>query len=66
MDIVHGVAEQGGSAAQACRTLIAHAALQWRKHEGDYRDDITATVLWLPDVVRALSTASSAATEVCG
>ena len=31
--------------------LIAHAALQCCQHEGDYRDDITATVLWLAEIL---------------
>jgi len=36
------------------RYLIAKAALCWRRFEGDYRDDITAIVLYLSDVVSAL------------
>jgi serine/threonine protein phosphatase PrpC len=58
VDIVHGAIEDGGAPSDACRTacrqLIAHAALEWRTQEGDYRDDISATVLWLPDMVRFL------------
>ena len=38
----------------ACRYLIGSAALQWRQNEGDYRDDITATILYLPDIVKQL------------
>ena len=34
--------------------LIMQSALQWRKHEGHYRDDITAYVIYLPPVVEAL------------
>ena len=36
------------------RWLIAKAAMEWRRHEGDYRDDISATVMRLPDVVKQL------------
>ena len=55
IDIVHKCCnDQGMSPTDACRYLIGSAALEWRQHEGDYRDDITATVLWLPDITRAL------------
>ena len=46
--------DKGLPALDACRFLIAKAALCWRKFEGDYRDDITAIVVYLPDVVTAL------------
>ena len=46
--------DKGLPALDACRFLIAKAALNWRKFEGDYRDDITAIVVYLPDVVTAL------------
>ena len=39
----------------ACRYLIARAAVCWRKHEGDYRDDITALVVYLDEVIAVLS-----------
>ena len=47
------IGEQGPT--NACRMLIAQSALEWRKHEGAYRDDITAIVLHLPSVVRELA-----------
>ena len=40
--------EQGKPALDACRFLIAKAALLWRTNEGQYRDDITAIVAFLP------------------
>ena len=40
--------EQGKPALDACRFLIAKAALLWRTNEGQYRDDITAIVIYLP------------------
>ena len=46
--------DKGLPALDACRFLITKAALCWRKFEGDYRDDITAIVVYLPDVVTAL------------
>lgn len=46
--------DKGLPALDACRFLIAKAALCWRKFEGDYRDDITAIVVYLGDVVTAL------------
>ena len=55
VDIVHKCSEQGMAPTEACRYLIGSAALEWRQNEGDYRDDITATVLWLPDIVKALA-----------
>ena len=61
---VGGAREQGMSPTGACRQLIARAALEWRRHEGEYRDDITATVLWLPDVVRELTSGAPAAAAV--
>jgi len=38
--------EEGkGDASIACQDLIETAALRWKEHEGDYRDDITAVVV---------------------
>ena len=34
--------------------LHAPYLTEWRRHEGDYRDDITALVIFLPAVVEAL------------
>ena len=54
VEIVNTCFEQNMTPVDACKLLIAHAAVQWKQHEGDYRDDITATVLWLPEVVQQL------------
>jgi len=40
----------GQSARVACTNLMAHAALRWRREEGNYRDDITAICAYLPCV----------------
>lgn len=37
-------------ASVACEALIKAASEQWHKHEGDYRDDITAMVIRLKDL----------------
>jgi hypothetical protein len=47
---------EGKRAMDACRLLIAKAALAWRINEGHYRDDITAIVAYLPPLVEGLST----------
>mmetsp|Transcript_33527 Transcript_33527/g.88288 ORF Transcript_33527/g.88288 Transcript_33527/m.88288 type:complete len:97 (+) Transcript_33527:130-420(+) len=52
--IVDQFYSNGQSALEACRFLIARAALSWRKFEGQYRDDITAIVVYLPAVVSGL------------
>ena len=41
---------RGEPAIAATRFLIAKAALAWRTEEDDYRDDITAIVLYLNDL----------------
>ena len=46
--IVDRFHSNGQPAIEACRFLIARAALSWRQCEGDYRDDITAIVVYLP------------------
>ena len=45
---------EGKRAMDACRLLIAKAALAWRLNEGSYRDDITAIVAYLPPLVEGL------------
>ena len=45
-----GFLERGEPAIVAARFLIAKAALAWRCEEGDYRDDITAIVLYIKDL----------------
>jgi len=54
VQIVHTLCKAGKSAEDACRMLIAKAAMCWRHYEGDYRDDITAIVVKLQPVVRML------------
>jgi serine/threonine protein phosphatase PrpC len=59
--VVHGVMGQGSAptppngaegqrarAAEACRKLCELSSIEWKKHEGDYRDDITGIVCRLP------------------
>ncbi len=50
VETVGGFLERGEPAIQAARFLIAMAALAWKTEEGDYRDDITAVVVYLDDV----------------
>jgi len=38
----------GQPASVACTNLMASAAMCWRREEGNYRDDITALVAYLP------------------
>jgi len=44
------------SATEACTRLIETAAAKWRQEEGDYRDDITAIVVRLEEVVKDMAT----------
>ena len=53
---------RGLPALDACRFLIAKAALCWRNFEGDYRDDITAIVVFLPCFGEADTTSRSLGT----
>jgi serine/threonine protein phosphatase PrpC len=55
VQIVNQFYSAGRPAMDACRFLIAKAAVLWRKYEGDYRDDITAVVMYLPPVMRILN-----------
>ena len=55
VDIVAPFYRDGKRAFAACKWLIANAAARWKHNEGDYRDDITAIVLWLPAVTTALA-----------
>ena len=43
-----GAVEAEEPASVACTYLIAKAAYKWREVEGDYRDDISAIVVYLP------------------
>ena len=47
VEIVGGFLERGETAVSAARFLIAKAAMAWKIEEGDYRDDITAIVIFL-------------------
>ena len=49
-EIVAGFLARGEPASAATRFLIAKAALAWRTEEDDYRDDITAIVLYLQEL----------------
>jgi len=49
-EVVSGFMARGEPAVRATRFLIAKAALAWRMEEGDYRDDITAVVLYLNEL----------------
>ena len=45
--------QDGKPAKAACTNLIALSAVSWRRAEGNYRDDITAIVVYLPCLPRA-------------
>ena len=55
MKIVDLFYQKGLPAMDATRYLIAKAAVAWRKFEGDYRDDITAIVVYLDRVLDVFS-----------
>jgi serine/threonine protein phosphatase PrpC len=57
--IVYDFYQKGAPALDAVRYLIAKAAVCWRRYEGDYRDDITAVVVYLQ------ATTSLLVNEVC-
>ena len=42
------------SAMKATKALIALSTFKWAQEEGDYRDDITAIVVFLPDLLDSL------------
>ena len=52
---------QGRSAGEACERLISIATAAWKAEEGDYRDDITCIVLYLPCFTRAEDAPDAAA-----
>ena len=58
-EIVHGFLSRGDPAFAATRFLIAKAAMAWSIEEGDYRDDISVIVIFLPALMEALSSASA-------
>jgi len=51
---VGGFLAQGQAATAAARFLIAKAAVEWKLEEGTYRDDITAVVVYLKDLLPIL------------
>ena len=55
--IVDAFHSEGKPVAEACSHLVATAALAWLKIEGAYRDDISASVVWLQPVAEALDRA---------
>ena len=57
VDIVHEAASAGKPASQATMQLILRAGQEWRIAEGEYRDDITAIVVYLPDLLATLTEA---------
>lgn len=59
VEVVSGFLNRGEPAIVAARFLIAQAALAWRAEEGDYRDDITAIVVYCKDLPRQLLQAQS-------
>lgn len=61
-EVVHGLLEDGEDAAGACKGLMELANRRWSDMVGDYRDDITATVVRLPFLPPA-ATAAAAAVE---
>tara|TARA_B100000795_G_scaffold31464_1_gene20741 strand:- start:152 stop:718 length:567 start_codon:yes stop_codon:yes gene_type:complete len=48
VEMVEGFHGQGKPADLACTNVIARSAVAWRMAEGNYRDDITALVVYLP------------------
>jgi len=54
VNIINYAREKDVDATQACKMLIMQSAIMWRKHEGVYRDDITAYVIYLQPVVAGL------------
>ena len=58
--IVGAAYEARKPACDACRDLIVRAALLWKAHEGDYRDDITCVVVYLTELTTKLDAARAA------
>lgn len=57
---MHSLLEDGEDAAGACKGLMELANRRWSDMVGDYRDDITATVVRLPFLPPAAAAAASA------
>lgn len=45
IDLVSKDFQNGKGSSEACQNLIEAAAAMWHRHEGDYRDDITALII---------------------
>jgi len=58
VEIVDAFYTHGKPVAEACSHLIATAARAWLEVEGDYRDDITACIVWLQPVADGLQKAA--------
>jgi len=54
VEVVGNLMKMGKTATQAARFLIAKAALAWKTEEGDYRDDISAIVIYLEGLASVL------------
>ena len=52
--LIHKLRTAGKDASEATRLLIANAALAWRREEGNYRDDITAVVVYMSEALKRL------------
>jgi len=63
VEVVGGFLDRGEPAISAARFLIAMAALAWKTEEEDYRDDITAVVVYLDDACRQIEIESSCNTR---
>jgi hypothetical protein len=61
VQIVDAFLAKGKGVTDACHHLIAKAAEAWFEVEGAYRDDITASIIWLQPVADALEKAAAAA-----
>ena len=48
MEMVDTFYSSGKPAKMAATNLIARSAVAWRLEEGNYRDDITAVIAFLP------------------
>jgi len=54
VSIVARAQKLGMPASDAAHLLIMRAAIRWAQVEGNYRDDITAMVVYLPETIATL------------
>jgi len=66
VEVVGGFLERGEPAISAARFLIAMAALAWKTEEEDYRDDITAVVVYLDDACRQIESSCTTSRPASG